>query len=288
MKRAVVLSGGGAKGAYQAGALAYLVGNLERQYDIVCGVSVGALNAAMLAMHPIGQERSAAAEILNIWRNITTKSVRKNWMPFAFLHALWKPSLYNSQPLIDFVNERMNVTKIKASGKKLVVGAVALASGEYRSFDETHPNIVDAVLASSSFPAMLRPIEIEGQLWSDGGVRNVTPLKEAIDAGADEIDVIMTSPERYNASFSENPNTIDVAIRAIDIMGDEVVENDIKIAELFNRLVSMNAIADGKRYIKIRVLRPTQKLPGKSLDFEQKEIRQMIDLGFNDAVKFLT
>ncbi len=57
--RALVLSGGGAKGAYEVGALKYLLLDKETQYDIICGVSVGALNASFLSMYPLGQEKVA-------------------------------------------------------------------------------------------------------------------------------------------------------------------------------------------------------------------------------------
>lgn len=285
MKRALLLSGGGSKGAYQAGAIKHLLVDRGVQYDIICGVSVGALNAATLAMYPNGEERQAVADMLNTWRSISTPGVKQSWMPLGYFHALWKSSFYDSQPLIDFVRSKFDVEKMRSTGKHLSVGAVSLKSGQYRRFNETHPNIVEAVLASSAFPAMLCPIEIDGELWIDGGVRNITPLKAAIELGADVIDVIMTSPRHGVTEFSEKPNAIDVALRSIDFMSDEVVETDIRLAQLYNELLGVKPI-EGRRKIQIQILRPSQIMGAPSLEFDHDEILRMIELGYNDAVSF--
>lgn len=285
MKRALILSGGGSKGAYQAGAIKHLLGDRGIHYDIICGVSVGALNAATLVMYKQGEEKQAAADMLDIWSTITTPKVKKWWFPFGYIHSLWHGSLYDSQPLIDFVKEKFNTERMRSTGKKLSVGAVSLKTGRYKRFDEMHPDIVEAILASSAFPAMLRPIELEGELWVDGGVRNVTPLKAAMDLGADTIDVIMTSPRHGTMELKGNPNAIEIALRCIDLQGDEVVETDIRLAQLYNELVSVKPI-EGKKRVDVRVLRPAQVLGAPSLEFDHKQILRMIDMGYQDAVSF--
>ena len=67
--RALVLSGGAAKGAYQVGALKYLLGELELKYDAVCGTSVGAINAAFLAMFEHGKEKECIESLEKLWKN---------------------------------------------------------------------------------------------------------------------------------------------------------------------------------------------------------------------------
>src|SRR3972149_3643646 len=235
--RALVLSGGGSKGAYQCGVLQYLLNDLGTQYNVLCGVSVGALNAALLAMYPLGQELKAFTELKNLWGGINTAKVYKKWAFWGELAALWKPSLYDSSPLQILVKTTLDVNKLRSSGKQLRVGAVALGTGEYMSFGQAHPQIADAVIASSAFPAMLTPVTIEGQLWTDGGVRSVTPLKEAIDLGANDIDVVMCSPKDSRQLFPTNSPTLKVAERAIDLMNEEIIADDLKVAEYVNQLV---------------------------------------------------
>src|SRR3990170_691842 len=97
--RALVLSGGGSKGAYQCGVLQYLLNDLGIQYSVLCGVSVGALNAALLAMYPLGQEKQSFESLKNLWTGINTSKVYRKWAFWGELAALWKPSLYDSTPL---------------------------------------------------------------------------------------------------------------------------------------------------------------------------------------------
>lgn len=280
--RALVLLGGGSKGAYQVGAISHLIGERGVVYDMYCGVSVGALNSAMLSMFKEGDERNATATLLKVWHGISTLAVKKSWRPFGLIHMLWKPSVYDSSPLIDLVKSTMDATKIRSSGKSLAVSAVSLNTGEFRTFWEDHPAIIDAVLASSAFPAMLTPIKIDGQLWIDGGLRSGNLLKSAIDKGIDSIDVIMTSPAENPIEFSKDPNAVDVIVRSLDVISDEMMEADLRVTQLINRLVDAKRL--DKKNIKLRVLRPKYRLPAKTLEFDPKEIKYMIDLGHNDAL----
>lgn len=283
MVKALVLSGGGSKGAYQAGVIKHIIGVKKHKYDIYCGVSVGALNAACLAMFPEGKEEEASEKLLSIWNSVRTKDVRKSWFPFGVLHALWKPSLYNSSPLAKLLEKEFDAEKLKTSGKLLAMGAASLTTGNYKIFTHEHPNVAKCILASSSFPTMLTPIELEGELWTDGGVRDVTPIKAAIDMGADEIDVVMCSYDSKSLSrLGNKPNTISVAFRTIEILSDEVLETDLHIANLISELSKAGIMPD-KKQIKITLLRPSEPLPGESLDFERKDINKMLELGFSDA-----
>lgn len=281
--RALVLSGGGSKGAFQAGVLKYLLGTRKIQYDIICGVSVGAINAGYLSMFKHGQEGECAKGLLNLWSRLSTKRVYKHWKPFGYAHALWKKSLYNSAPLRDFLSEHMSVSDIRASGKKMRVGAVSLSTGQYRLFGEDYPDLLGAVLASSAFPAMLCPILLEGQWWTDGGVRNIAPLGAAFSLGADEVDVILTSPKNSDYSFGKKASALKLAATSIDIMSTEIIENDITTAVLTNRLLDYEHMA-GKVRAEINILRPPTSLIKNPLDFSPDKIKDMIAIGYKTAV----
>jgi len=280
--RALVLSGGGARGAYQAGALKYLIGDLGLRYDILCGISVGALNCGFLSMFSKEKETDGLAELVNIWETISTEKVHKRWFPFGRLHCLWEKSLYNSKPLMDLVRSRLDLNIVRNSGKMVGVGAVSLSTGKFRMFTQNDDSFVDGVLASSSFPAFLTPIEIDGELWSDGGIKEVTPLQQAIDFGATEIDVIMCSPLKPSEAYNENDNTIDVAMRSIGVMNDEIMVNDIKMALMYNKLVSLGAAGD-KRIINIKLIYPDSGLNIDSLVFDHDKIMNLINQGYEEA-----
>lgn len=280
--RALVLSGGGVKGAYQIGVLKHLIIDLGRQYDVLCGVSVGALNTAFLSMFSKEQEKEGFQSLLEFWLTVNNDNIWKNWCPFGKLHALWLKSLLNSQPLIDTVHQRMNLESVRKSGRKVCVGAVSLTTGEYRSFTQDDNDFVDGVLASSAFPTGLKPISIGNELFTDGGVKHVTPLKEAIDLGADEIDVIMCSPIKNVSPYDNNSSTIQLALRTIDLMCDEITDSDLKIAKLYNKISQLDP-ASGKKFINMTVIRPDGNLVDNSLEFDPIQIKRMIDIGYADA-----
>src|SRR5216683_2914720 len=281
--KALVLSGGGSKGAYEVGALQYLLVDAKMQYEILCGVSVGALNTSFLSMYPIGQEVLAMQGLKALWDGLNTKSIYRQWFPLSYLEALWKPSVFNSKPLQNIVRTKLDPVKIKTSGHKLRIGACGLDTGEYRLFDENYDKIQEAVLASAAFPAMLLPIQLEGQLWTDGGVKSVTPIKAAIDAGATFIDVVMCSPPNDASSkFMAKTNAIAVAQRAIDLMGDQIEDNDLKICNLVNNIVSLWGMPD-KRHIELRIIRPNSIILKNSLDFNPINLQRMFSQGYQDA-----
>jgi NTE family protein len=280
--KALVLSGGGSKGAYQVGALKYILGELKISYDAFCGISVGAINSAFLGQFTYGEEQLSINELCKLWSRVETKKIYKRWFPFGILHGFWLPSLKNSRPLLNWIESELDINKVRNSGKIVKVGAVSLNTGEYKLFDQNYADFHKAVAASSSFPGYLIPIEIENQIWSDGGIKEITPLQAAIDLGADEIDVIITSPEYDISTFDKKPNAINVLKRTLDLMSDEIMANDIDKALLYNKLVKANLASD-KRYIKLNIIRPEKVLIDDSLDFSPSKIKEMMDIGYSMA-----
>jgi predicted acylesterase/phospholipase RssA len=281
--RALCLSGGGAKGSFQVGVLKKLIESDSSGYDVICGVSVGAINSAGLAMYRKEEFVSAVSHMESVWReNVNTSAVYKRWFPFGMLHALWLKSVYDSSPLRSFMMKQVDVMKIRASGIKVSVGTVSLTTGEYHFGTQDDDNFTDWVLASSSFPIFLTPIEIGGKLWSDGGIKSVTPLGQAIRSGADEIDVILCNdPDMANPWDSPSARAIpDQLIRTLELMNDQVSVCDVKLAGLKNDLVELNP---KYRKVKIRVYCPNGALPvTDSLAFDPSDIAKSIDVGYAD------
>lgn len=280
--RALVLSGGGSKGAYQVGALKKWMLEDGLEYDIIAGVSVGAINGACLAQVPIGHPQAAWRTLKSSWDQADTSKVRKPWCPFGVLSALWKPSVYNSEPLQNWISNGLDLKKIATSGRILRVVAVSWDTGESRVVSEDDPHLDKWVAASSSFPGMLTPIKLGNQLWTDGGIRNVTPLGEAIRAGATHIDVIMCSnPEAKDLYESDGKSVPSLAFRAIDLMVTQIVRADLKICGLKNDL------AGPYRKVDVRILMPETSLATamQSLDFSPPFLKRMMEIGYQDACK---
>lgn len=279
--RALVLSGGGSKGAYEVGVLKKWMAEDEVDYDLIAGSSVGAINAAVLCQVPKGSPREAWEKLNQLWLSVNTSKVRKGWLPFGMASALWKPSVYNSDPLHKWVRDAVDSEKVRTCGRKLRIVAVSWDSGESRAVDENEPDIASWVLASSAFPGMLSPIEIDGELWADGGLRDNTPLAEAVQAGATEVDIILCADPQLASPFRSEGKAVvpDLAFRAVDLMANEIMRGDLTICELKNEIEAYRKIA-------LRVLKPKISLltiTGGGLDFNPKAMRELIELGYLDA-----
>src|SRR5438874_5677676 len=112
-RRALVLSGGGSKGAFEVGVLQRLMGDERTDYDLLCGTSVGAINASYLAQTPLGQPREAAAKLRALWDTVTTDKVRKSWFPFGRVSAFFKTSVYDSSPLQAWIRSGLDAAAVR-------------------------------------------------------------------------------------------------------------------------------------------------------------------------------
>lgn len=271
------------------GALKHLLGDLGVRYDILSGISVGSLNCGFLSMFPCGKEKEALEELLSIWTGLRgTKDIHVPWYKGVLwvLPLLWKTSLRNSSPLEKLVRRRLDVSASRSSGRELRVGAVSLTTGQYRVFDQNYSDLPSAILASSSFPGILKPVKMENELWTDGGVRDITPIQAAIDAGATSIDIVVTSPlDGVGMGFDRTPNTLDLGIRVLDIMSDEILLEDFTKTKLINDLV-LSGSAPDKKYIPLRLLAPSRILTTDPMSFDPKVTLDLIEEGYRDASKF--
>jgi NTE family protein len=278
-RRALVLSGGGSKGAFEVGVLQRLMGDEQADYDLLCGTSVGAINAAYIAQTPLGQPREAAARLRALWDTVTTGKVHRGWFPFGKLAAFFKTSVYDSQPLHEWIRSGLDAAAVRASGRRLRVVSVSFGSGETFVANEQTPDLAEWVIASSAFPVMLTPASIGGDLWTDGGLRTVTPLGEAIRAGADDIDVVLSSDPFADSRFDVNDAHAipQLLLRSIDIVNGEVSRADLRIAGLKNDL---SQLRPEYRKVRIRLFEPKEPLPFDSLDFDPVNLRKMIEAGY--------
>ena len=282
--RAIVLSGGGVKGAFQVGALQaafdqhpHLVG------DAWFGVSTGNLTAALCAQSATraGQRewlRRAEAIYLGISGNGDIYRGSR-WWPLMALRAWRGAALFDPSPLRALIRREINPDKL-AGGAAMSCGTVELGSGGYVRFDGAdRDNIHAAILASASMPVYFPPVEIEGGAYIDGGLRNQTPLKDAVDwlkyqSDPDkEVWVFLASPRELHSAKGPWTKTLEVAKRSLGIALHEIYVEDI--ASL--RAKNVQAQAPDSRYSLIRhvVVAPTVGY-GDALDFNPATIRRML------------
>jgi NTE family protein len=186
---AFVLPGGGALGAYEAGAVLALA-EAGVQPDLLVGVSAGAINAAFLAWHP-GLEGAHA--LVGLWQTIRRRDV----MPVrlrTFLAGVLgrRSSLATSEGLRQMLDGHMAGLRLEDAPMPLAVMATDFATGE--AVVLRRGSVTSALLASSALPAIYPPVDHEGRRLVDGGIANDLPLDVARDLGARSAVVIPVPP----------------------------------------------------------------------------------------------
>ena len=276
----LVLSGGGARGAFQVGAERVLREELGYRWERIFGVSVGALNGTML-----GQGRPD--ELAAVWRSIEEKDVyqKYSWLHVAFrIAVLKKLGLYDDTPLRRLIERHAAHRPFQIP---VHVGRVSLVTGRYEvvTSDRPEAEFLDAVWQSATMPIIWEPIGPNA--YVDGGLRNITPLGDALDLNPTEVVVIVAS--RDEVEKVERPRSIvEVATRALtDITLNEILIEDVRGFVRINHLVKQAADRGVElrsesgapyRYVPITVVRPAESL-GDTLDFNRESIRRRIALG---------
>lgn len=240
--KALVLSGGGARGAYQAGsvlAMAQIAAKMgiTQPVKIYSGVSAGAINAAFLAAQADDFTR-AAENLVTLWTNISSEQVFKSdalslgqiglsWIKDLSMGGITgssaNPSLLDTSPLQDLIVKNITFAQI---GKNLAAGhlhSLTITALDYqtsmavnfvqstetfqwtgsRRLSEQTLIHADHIMASSAIPILFPPHPIKGRYYGDGCVRNLSPLSPAIHLGASDIFVVGV---RKQTSILNTPN----------------------------------------------------------------------------------
>ncbi|WP_439509345.1 patatin-like phospholipase family protein [Marinimicrobium koreense] len=234
MKRALILSGGGARAAYQVGVLQALANILPADtvnpFPIICGTSAGAINALALACHP-GNFRESVQSLAGIWQRLTPGQVyRHGWSDLARGLGLLGFSLFNegvgrTRPLSMLDNGPLwhllgtsvrfeNLDAAIASGKlhAVAVNAMGYSSGQSVSFFQGAPELegwnrhrrvgmptrlkLEHLLASSAIPTIFPAVRINREYFGDGALRQLAPISPALHLGAESLFIVGVSGNR--------------------------------------------------------------------------------------------
>ena len=269
-KRAVVFSGGGGRGAYECGVYKYLE-EADLAPDILVGTSIGAVNAAAIA------SGKSAADLERAWLDTRTGDIQRFWRlrrwGAIFDTSPWYRTL---QRFIDFDN-------LSASDKRLMITATEVETGSLRVFDNQHTDLTPAhIIASCSIPLVYPWTKIDGYHYWDGAVMANTPLAGAIDAGAEEVLVVLLSP--VGAQQITAPRwPWDAFAVMLELAMSATFENDVKQLENVNRLVAAQ-LDEKHRAVRCRVIAPSRETGLlRILRYEPRVSQELIDLGYADA-----
>lgn len=231
MKMALILSGGGARAAYQVGvlkAIAELIPDTgHNPFQIISGTSSGAINAVKLASEADNFHRSVA-NLDNLWSNLQSHNVHRVGIRtilkgivklFAsFFHSglsEGKPlSLLDNEPLYQLLLKHVDIARLDDMINAdqlhaLCISALGYSSGHNISFIQGHSSIKgwtssrrsgvkttlshNHIMASAALPAIFPSVRINREYFGDGALRQTAPLSSALNLGADKLFVIGVS-----------------------------------------------------------------------------------------------
>lgn len=298
-KRALVLSGGSIKGAFQAGAIKQVL-DQGFQPDIIHGISVGSLNGSFL-VNETGKYnngfdwKTVGNTLVDFWQkniNHPDDLVKKK----GFL-KLAKELLFNrfdgiisNEPLRNLVYKTLNLEYLRKSKVEFTAGAVDMITGTLKYFNQFNPSLINGIIASTSIPIMMPISNIGGIPFYDGGLRDVAPLKSVIEKGADEIIIILCQSEQLSEKNFHTGKIMHLTSRIMDIVVNETVNNDIDRMHDINCLVPKNAevikkgVHAGKKKISYKIIRPEKELVVKIDNFKKQDIESMMALGKEAAL----
>ena len=283
MSKILVLAGGSVKGAFQAGVMKAM---MERGYqpDAVYGVSAGSLNAAyfvnQLGLQAITGEpisfTDASQDLWDFWETRITspESLSKPFNIFQLgLSALRKKfkGLVDTQPLRNLLTEVLSIRNLHASPIDLKIGAVNIIDGTMYYVDTSEEHFLDYLMASSAVPILMPVVKIHGETrrsFLDGGLRDVAPIKKAVDDGASHIVCISCHMETIEGGHFDSGDLLALVDRVMDIAVNEILNADIK------------EVMISKTTIDIQSIRPPQPLTIDIQKFYKMDIRRMLELGY--------
>jgi NTE family protein len=235
-KIGVIMSGGGARAAYQVGVLKavarILPANIPNPFPIICGSSAGAINAASLAVYA-NNFRQAVRRMEHVWGNFHVQQVFRTdsrgmlynwakWLAALTLGGMGKnnpTSLFDRQPLVQLLTRYLPCERIQTAIDAgwlhaLSISASGYNSGQSVSFYQGAPAIapwkrasrvgcpaaitLDHLMASSAIPFVFDAVKINREYFGDGSMRQIAPISPALHLGADKVLVIGVRQETNN------------------------------------------------------------------------------------------
>jgi NTE family protein len=316
----LALQGGGALGAFTWGVLDRLLEEPRLRVAVVVGASAGAMNAAMLAQGlATGRPEEAKRLLEAFWRRVAVAAGSPDldraadWpWPFKVLYGHVAEALRQSSvqalplpaplaalglnPLRGVLEGLLDTSAFGRPGAPaLVVSATRVRTGEARLFRDAEVT-ADVLLASACLPQVFPPVEIEGELYWDGGYASNPPLRPLIEAGAPaDVILVRTAPlER-----PEPPHgAADVRERAAEIAFGTALRQELRTLAVAQRLVAelpeppppgtgLARLREARLHV-IGAEEAFRALPGgTALDVRWGHLRGLRDLGRDSAERWL-
>ena len=289
--RALVISGGGSKGAFAGGVAQYLIQEKKKNYDLFLGTSTGSLLIPHLAAGNI-------QKVYDIYTNVTQRKIfsvnpfvvkkkdGREYVTINYFNTVWqfirsRRTFGESKALRRNIRKnfsRQDFNELKAKVKDVVVTVSNLSKNrvEYKSIHEfEYDDFCDWIWISCNYIPFMSLAQKDGFEYADGGLGCVVPIREAIKRGATEVDAIILEAENmeYNKILGKNPFSL--MVNLFGFLLDQVEYHDI----VEGKLAAMN------KKVKLNIYYTPTKLTENSLVFNKKAMTEWWQQGYDYAEK---
>jgi len=274
----LVLTGGGARAAYQVGvvkAVRDILGNPERNpFPILCGTSAGAINAATLAIYADDFNR-AVGNLLEVWEHMRCEHIYRTdawsimksgarWLSSMMLISRHNPvSLLDNGPLRQMLERNLDFQRIQNNIDSGALYAACVTASGYTSGQSVSffqggsglegwernqrigaavPLKLELLLASAALPFIFPAVKFNREYFGDGSMRQIAPVSPALHLGADRVLIVGTGRQATDGGRARSnvyPSLAQIAGHALNSIFLDSLMVDIERLERINRTVSL-------------------------------------------------
>ncbi|WP_416441005.1 patatin family protein [Leeuwenhoekiella sp. A16] len=256
--KALVISGGGSKGAFAGGVAQYLIEEQKNNYDMFLGTSTGSLLISQLANNKINRAYEMYTQVnqhtifdVNPF-NIKQKGNRE-YVSINYFNTIWqfirrKRTFGESRNLLKNIKKnfsREEFEYVKRSPKNVIVTVSNLTknSVEYKSMDDcSYEDFCEWVWISCNYVPFMSLVKKNGNEYADGGFGCIVPIREAIRRGATEVDAIILESENMEHNKILGKNPFSLMVNLFSFLMDQVEYHDVVVGKLaaINKEVPLN------------------------------------------------
>jgi NTE family protein len=287
--RALVISGGGSKGAFAGGVAQYLLEIKKCQYDLFLGTSTGSLLIPHLALGNIHKIHGIytnvnMGKIFNISPFVVKEKDGIDIVTINHFNVIrqffkGKRTFGESKGLQKYIKDHFSISEFNQL-KKLKTDVVVTVTNlsrneaEYKSIkDCSYDEFCDWIWISSNYIPFMSLVSKNNSEYGDGGFSSLVPIREAIHRGATEIDVVILETEVNITKNAIGKNPFSLMIDLFRIALDQVEKHDIAIGKL---------IAKNKN-VKLNLFYTPTKLTNNALIFNKEEMKKWWKEGYEYA-----
>lgn len=289
--RALVISGGGSKGAYAGGVAEHLIRIQKKKYDLFVGTSTGSLLLTHLALGKIDKLHRLYTEvnqksIFNRNPFVIKKKGNREYVGINYFNTLLqfikrKRTFGESENLKKLINsnllkEEFERARIETSDIVIAVSNLTKGVVEYKSIQQcSYEEFCDWIWISCNFVPFMSLATRMGNEYADGGFGALVPIREAIRRGATQVDAIILKSESLDRRQVLGKNPFSLMMSLFQFMSNQIESNNVIEADLVAQLEN----------VEINMYYTPSKLIENSLIFDQTLMKNWWKQGFEYASK---